>query len=90
MMRDMGTGVGLSVAGLSVKALGGTIEVRNLTGRGAEFTVSLPVRDASGVGPVAVEDAAGAVMETLVRQTSRSWVHWPEPLAASSGSIRPE
>lgn len=70
MMRDMGTGVGLSVACLSVKALGGTIEVRNLTGRGAEFTVSLPVRDASGVGPVAVEDAAGAVMETLVRQSA--------------------
>ena len=65
----MGTGVGLSVAGLSVKALGGTIDVRNVTGRGAEFTVSLPVRDASGVGPVAVGDVAGAETEAPVLQS---------------------
>lgn len=43
-----GTGLGLSICQSIVKAYGGTISVRNLPGKGAEFTVTLPLFSSPG------------------------------------------
>jgi signal transduction histidine kinase len=54
-----GTGLGLSTSYSIVKRHGGTIEVLSHPGRGATFTVKIPVRAAPG---------GGESPETLIRQ----------------------
>lgn len=41
--KDKGTGLGLAICQRIVQSHGGVVEVRNRRGRGAEFTVKLPV-----------------------------------------------
>jgi signal transduction histidine kinase len=47
--KDGGTGLGLAIANRIVTAHGGSIEFKNKTGGGAEFTVVLPVGHDSNV-----------------------------------------
>jgi signal transduction histidine kinase len=53
--KEEGTGLGLSICQSIIKAHGGNIEARNRPGGGAEFTVTLPVKQA-----FALEEAAAA------------------------------
>lgn len=42
--RNLGTGVGLSLVSLSVKAMDGNIDVESEPGKGSTFTVSIPLK----------------------------------------------
>lgn len=82
--NEGGTGLGLAIAKENAQALGGDLSVRSELGRGATFTVTLPVRESAQAPPdsgpeLALEprrrllilDDEPAVLRALVRVLSR-------------------
>lgn len=77
---NKGTGLGLSICHTLISDMGGSIDARNGSERGAVFTVTLPV--AQPVRPVLVPTAPSAV-ETIASRRGRVLVVDDEPLMLS-------
>lgn len=51
-LKDMGTGLGLSVVKLAAEAMGGSVDVESAVGQGTEFIVDIPVRHDMAVSSI--------------------------------------
>lgn len=50
--RDLGTGLGLSLVKLAAEAMGGSVTVHSIIGKGTEFVIDVPIRKDMAVLPV--------------------------------------
>jgi two-component system NtrC family sensor kinase len=97
-----GTGLGLSICYGIVQEHGGTIRVRSIPGRGATFTVELPVHESAPsaapepeVDRVALPSLRGRVlvvddeegMRTVICEALRTWGLQPVPAASGEQGL---
>lgn len=81
-----GSGIGLSLAKSFVELHGGTISAESILGKGAAFTVTLPVRHVAG-DAVVVEP--GITRETVSSELGRTEAPAPAPASDDDASPRP-
>ena len=90
-----GTGIGLALVRELVSALGGTVRVESIVGRGTTFTLSIPSCPAdptlqfetNGAKPIALSPAADFLEEAIRWPASQAEA--PEPALAGASSAGP-